>query len=477
MKNDNIKAIYKSLISLPAVLLLFSSVAFSASPLTSIQVNTILDVVNSGDNQCSLREAMLASLTKFPSGNRPKECPAGTINDQILIPAGHYIIAQHLPDMTAGLRLIGAEGGGTILDANQLNDYVLKANYLVNPLEHTSILENLTIQNSQSDNGAVRMLGSGRIIMKKVIIKDNYRGYQGSNRSKLDIFFSSFINNGSENPSSGAGILLSDRAEAQIVSSTFIHNKAENGAGIALHEGSSANILASTFYHNQAKGHGGAIFIKEDATLDLTSSTLVNNIADANADDVGDGGAISVDSDAAANVLFIQNNIIAGNIDSSPVAFKAPDIYIKQSIVLKSLGANFIGSNKGVYARFVLGSPLPPSVDDHTLSGVGDIVGTENGPFNPLLGPLQNNGGITQTLLPIHQTGRISPVIDAGECQAQPLDQRSDNAANNRIHDFADILNLSSACDIGAVEFTPKDFDESFCFPVKTQQSIAVICL
>ena len=88
----------------------------------------------------------------------------------------------------------------------------------------------------------------------------------------------------------------------------------------------------------------------------------------------------------------------------------------------------------------------------------GNLIGTASAPINPLLGPLQNNGGPTLTMVP----SSASPAIDAGgpsptTDSAFPTDQRG----LPRINDMANLLNPfgGDGRDIGAVEvqgtFTP----------------------
>src|SRR5262249_36815995 len=72
----------------------------------------------------------------------------------------------------------------------------------------------------------------------------------------------------------------------------------------------------------------------------------------------------------------------------------------------------------------------------------GDQVGTPPHPINPLLGPLQNNGGPTQTMaLLLH-----SPAIDAGDSMASGLPS-TDQRGYPRI----------GTADIGAYEVTDAD--------------------
>ena len=111
--------------------------------------------------------------------------------------------------------------------------------------------------------------------------------------------------------------------------------------------------------------------------LTLTSSTVSGNGVIVSGP-MGGGGI-----DTNAGRVKIQNTIVANNSASFP------DV----SGALTSLGHNLIGIGTG-------GSGYVNT----------DLVGTTSNPLNPLLGPLQDNGGPTQTmaLLP------GSPAIAAG---------------------------------------------------------------
>src|SRR5262249_51847607 len=93
------------------------------------------------------------------------------------------------------------------------------------------------------------------------------------------------------------------------------------------------------------------------------------------------------------------------------------------------------------------------------LTGITDMmngnqIGTPAAPKNPLLGPLQNNGGMTPTRSPLPG----SPVIDAGVNAAVPTaDPITGNPTTDQrgLHRFGQGLPASATAlvDIGAVEF------------------------
>jgi hypothetical protein len=163
-----------------------------------------------------------------------------------------------------------------------------------------------------------------------------------------------------------------------VTGSTLSGNSAQLGGGIV--NGGTATVTECTLSGNSATGIGGGIVNGSNSTLTVADCTISGNSAN-----VG-GGIFNL-----GNPPHVANTIIAGNTESG-TGSSDPDV-------------------SGIY-----------SPTDHNLIGVvgdatgftganGSLVGTSAGPIDPLLGPLQNNGGPTQTmaLLP------GSPAIDAGD--------------------------------------------------------------
>jgi hypothetical protein len=191
-----------------------------------------------------------------------------------------------------------------------------------------------------------------------------------------------------------------------ISNSTIANNFAINGTdwgGGILNEGGMLTISNSTIASNSSsnlEGWGGGIFNigPVGTTLTINNSTVAGNSA------TRGGGIFNYPND----IINARNTLVAGNMAST-----APDL----SGDLGSLGHNLIGNTQG-------GSGFDPT----------DLLNVD-----PLLGPLQDNGGPTQTmaLLPGSQA------IDAGDnTNAPDWDQRGPG--------FPRIVN--GIIDIGAFE-------------------------
>jgi predicted outer membrane repeat protein len=173
---------------------------------------------------------------------------------------------------------------------------------------------------------------------------------------------------------------------------TLSGNTANSGGGI--YNASTLAVTDCTLSGNTADSAGG---IYSYGTLAVTNSTFSGNSADFGAGGISNFGTLTVtDSTLSGNTggigggifaagAIIRNTLLAGNRASF-----APDV----GGSVASQGHNLIGDGSG-------GSGFADT----------DLVGTAANPIDPRLGPLQDNGGPTQTmaLLP------GSPALDAGD--------------------------------------------------------------
>ena len=150
----------------------------------------------------------------------------------------------------------------------------------------------------------------------------------------------------------------------------------------------SGNSVSGVGYNGGANHSGGAgIFSR--GTLRINNSTLSGNIVHA-----GAGGGIS-----NSGTLALNNTTISGNSATSGGGIaNTGAATVENSIVANSAGGNCAGriTSKGYNIS---------SDSSCDFSGAGDKKNT-----NPMLGPLQNNGGPTQTMA----LSSGSPAIDAG---------------------------------------------------------------
>jgi hypothetical protein len=177
-----------------------------------------------------------------------------------------------------------------------------------------------------------------------------------------------------------------------------------DGGGILQFRGS-LSLVNSTIAANTAAGEfseGGGVEV-EETSLETTNTTIASNVASG---PKGVGGNLLATRESTVKP---QNTIVAGG-----TAATGPNCAVTPKSAIQSQGHNL------------------DSLNDCGFTAAGDIVSTE-----PLLGPLADNGGITQTMA----LALSSRAIDAAASAAcPPTDQRG-------------VLRPAGAgCDIGAFE-------------------------
>jgi hypothetical protein len=306
-------------------------------------------------------------------------------------------------------------------------------------------------------------------------------GISFGGRAILTIANCAITGNSSQN--SGGGIACGGAAfgasRVNIINSTFSGNSAEYGGAVYVdgigfygYAGCVATITNSTISGNTATGVGGGIYnvggltisnstlSGNSATVDVAGGgggifnygnlTIANSTISGNSASLGGGVRSTGGTPLTPGFLRITNSTISGNSaseggglhlnfstytaqksKSSIIALNTsangPDVRGE----LTSDGFNLIGNNSGA-------TILSPQASDQ--------VGNSPTPINPLLGPLQNNGGLTST----HALLLGSPAIDRGESSGSTADQRG----FGRRKDIPALANApgGDGADVGAFE-------------------------
>jgi hypothetical protein len=162
--------------------------------------------------------------------------------------------------------------------------------------------------------------------------------------------------------------------------------------------------IANTTFSTNTAVNGGAAYNDGAGTLSITNSTVSGNSAGSA------GGIFNI------GTFAITNSTLSGNLSAQGGGiFNTETLEIGDTILNRGTGANI--SNLGT----VISHGYNLSSDDGggVLNGPGDQINTD-----PLLGPLQNNGGHTFT----HELLTGSPAVDAGDPNFTPppfFDQRA----------------------------------------------------
>lgn len=204
--------------------------------------------------------------------------------------------------------------------------------------------------------------------------------------------------------------------------STITDNQASNGSssggGILNSIGAVAEVEASTISRNTASTAGGGI--ANSGIISLTNSTVSGNHAD------GGGGLYNWQTAVIRFSTFSENGALQGG----NIFAQSETISLTHTLITDFDG----GANCGFAASTIVSLGYNMDSDDTcNLTQPTDQPDAE-----PMLGPLQANGGATET----HALLPGSPAIDAGDNGLCPATDQRDIPRP-----------FGAACDIGAYEF------------------------
>lgn len=420
-----------------------------AAPTSTFTVNSTADVSDAdpgngvchtsvSNNSCTLRAAI-------------QEANAHPDADTIKIPSGFYQLTQIAQGgfvttgliITTPITILGAGANNTIIDGNAT---VLHAR--VFNITGTVTISGVTIQHGHSYNTAGGIYNTGQlIIINSAIISNtanglndwgggiynagpmtltnslirgnttgNHNAYGGGmyNQGPLLVIDSTFSDNstfaGTSSPGEGGG-LFSIGYTTTIKTSTFSGNSAALGGGI-YHGGYALYLINSTISGNNSDGGGGGIY-NASGTIDLFNVTVVGNLANADNSGTAIGGGV----DNNSGTFNFRNSIIALN---GKVVVPGP-IYVYSDCAgtITTQGYNIMKDTSDCIVA-------PVTIAD------------------PLLGPLQDNGGRTQTYALLSN----SPAINAGESP-----YCTDALGAPITTDQRGVTRPINSCDIGAYEY------------------------
>jgi CSLREA domain-containing protein len=203
----------------------------------------------------------------------------------------------------------------------------------------------------------------------------------------------------------------------------------------------------ATTGENGGDGEGAGIHIDDvqDGAADIINSTIANNQAIGGDSDIdGDGEGGGVFTDLPTNI--VNSTIVGNTVTGIPIDTKGGGV-VTNGVTL-TIRNSIISGNlvNGASGNCATESPGGVIVGDHNLTQ-GDATCPGAAGFttgDPLLGPLANNGGFTQTMLP----GAGSPAIDEGTCFGAKVPKNDQRGS---------LRPSGPACDIGAVEVPSPD--------------------
>ncbi len=311
----------------------------------------------------------------------------------------------------------------------------------------------------------------GEVTIRDTTISDNYAQIGGGlitiSGEPVTVERSTIAGNRATDAAGGLGVLVGD---ATIDESTISGNVADQGPSdpseygggviIDLSGGDSQiEIADSTISGNRATGDGGGLGIAAAGTI--RNSTVSGNSADSDGDATepyyGAGGGLNLayGYGSSSAPLSIENTTIAAN---SAFVGGGINVYGEDAAELSS---SLVGDNTAVEG----GNDIATAADSSVVLGfslVEDLgsssfseapAGSNRLNLDPMLGPLTDNGGPTETQLP----ALLSPAVDNGVANGLTADQRG----LARTSDLASVPNQAGAdgTDMGSTELQASDLE------------------
>ena len=440
------------------------------------------------DGQCSLIEAIINANND--AATHP-DCPAGSGADTIVLPANSNITLSNTTGVTQygatiGLPLITSritiEGNGATV-ARQANAPVFRLMSVDYPGDLT--LQNMTLTGGSSVYGGA-VSNSATLTIKNCTISGNTSSSGGGGVYSYygDLTVESSTISGNTTASKGGG--LSHRfGRLTIINSTVSGNIANKAGGVYMRGFFPSDIFIVK--NSAISGNTGGGVNNSIGTSIIENSTISRNTADFGAGVYNYGGAVSIESSTisgnradvggggiyngsgvfAGGRLTIMNSTVSGNSAGSRGGGLVNSntcplgLHCGSGPAALTLNNSLIAGNQANFAPEMENISSVVNANNFNLfgtNGKAGVTGFTPGPSDivpdvplaKILGPLQNNGGSTQT----HALVDGSPALDAGDpsgCRdiqgavlstdqrgfARHVDSNNDGAAR---------------CDIGAFE-------------------------
>jgi hypothetical protein len=340
---------------------------FAAAPTALASSIWYVDGVNGSDNNdCQSRQHACKTISNAISVTVP--------GDSIFVAPATYHESLFIP---FNLKIIGSGAKTTIVDGGGVNSQVAVVGS--EPKAQVT-LSQMTFRNGagQEDGGGIYNCFGTLMVIDSIITGNKIRHGNGSFGY-------------------GAGIYNCPSSTLTLINTTISDNSAEVGGAIC--NGGTLTIINSTFNGNVARQHRGG-GIANYGTLAITNSTFEGNSGGSSglAGGILNGGLFQ-----SSGALAINNSTLSGNAAGEGRGggifnVKGSTVVLQNSIVANNAGGNCHGTMTSDGYNL-------SSDDSCSFNGTGDLNNTD-----PDLGPLQSNGGPTQTmaLLP------GSPAIDSG---------------------------------------------------------------
>lgn len=321
-------------------------------------------------------------------------------------------------------------------------------------LDSSAVLEGFIIQDGNANGNNFEAVGGGMLnenspTFTDVIFTNNHADGPGGGIHNLsgspELTRVTFHNNSA---SDGGGMKIN--GSPILMQVTFIGNSAAYDGGGILNTGF-ATLIDITFSNNTAGRNGGGL-----TNLQYNGLTIANGVFSANSTN-GDGGGmfISAYSNLTLTNISFNNNTANGKGGGMSIS-NYSDLTLTNITFYNNLsntgGAIFNYSSSSALMNCILWGNQPNQIDGELATASysdiqGGYAGTGNIDADPLLGPLQDNGGFIWT----HALGYSSPAIDAGNPDLVTCPATDARSAPRPIDGDGD---GNAVCDMGSYEIS-----------------------
>lgn len=344
---------------------------------------------------------------------------AGTLRN-ILATAGSNDTVSFAADLS-GTTIMLTNGGLTLaanitIDAStlsggiQINGYGSNTVFTVDS-NATIVLSSLTITNASNlngDGGGINNAGvltlNASIVCETIAINGGGIYNSGTLTLNSNTIWGNVSTYGNTSTNGGGGIY---NVGTLILNTNIIFGNYSESKGGGIYNNGTATLNESTVSENYSTYYGGGIY--NNSALTLNSSTLSENTTDA-----GGGGGVFTTS----GTLTLNESTVAENNAASS---GGGGVYSLGTVILNAstVSANSVYNNSGggIYNNNTLimnNTIVAGNYDNYSTANISSPQyisgGTNLISGNPMLAPLGNYGGPTQTMPPLPG----SPVIDAG---------------------------------------------------------------